>query len=211
MILLKVIINNLKNSTKFEEIDGIKDYIYNLIPTIEIMFDFDQQNSAHQYDLWKHTVYTILGLPRGLNDDMLYLAALLHDIGKPDCQCNGKTPEDKNKHYHGHQKKSMEIVRDEVVPFLKEKHIILSDEDVKRLLFYIEHHDDMLYNSIDCINKYSSMESFLAFKNLVLLELADAKAHVMIPVVQKRVEVCEKLLKMVSGEDNIRKIISEGK
>ena len=69
----------------------------------------------------------------------------------------------------------------------------------------------MLYNSIDCINKYSSMESFLAFKNLVLLELADAKAHVMIPVVQKRVEVCEKLLKMVSGEDNIRKIISEGK
>lgn len=32
-------------------------------------------------------------------DDMLYLAALLHDIGKPDCQVVGKREDDVNMHY----------------------------------------------------------------------------------------------------------------
>ena len=33
---------------------------------------------------------------------MLYLAALLHDIGKPDCPCRGTKPEDTNMRYYGH-------------------------------------------------------------------------------------------------------------
>ena len=40
-----------------------------------IMIDYDQQNWTHQYDLWQHSLHTVLGVPRGIDDDMLYLAA----------------------------------------------------------------------------------------------------------------------------------------
>ena len=46
------------------------------------MFDYDQMNKAHQYDLWMHCIHTVLEIPKNIDDDMLYLSALLHDIGK---------------------------------------------------------------------------------------------------------------------------------
>lgn len=91
------------------------------IPKVKIMIGYDQQNHAHQYDLWDHSLHTVLNLPRGLNDSMLYLAALVHDIGKPEWQCFSNKPGDLNAHYYGHPKKSMEIIRDEVVPVLLDK------------------------------------------------------------------------------------------
>lgn len=55
-------------------------------------------------------------LPRGLEDDMLYLAALFHDIGKPDSQCRGSRKDDVTMHYYGHPKKSREIVDSIIIP-----------------------------------------------------------------------------------------------
>jgi len=79
------LISLLRNAKCFEEIDNKRDDIDDVIPIIKIMFNFDQQNHAHPYDLWEHCVRTVLNLPRNIEDDMVYLAALLHDIGKPWC------------------------------------------------------------------------------------------------------------------------------
>ena len=91
----------LKYAETTEEIDGKWEGILGLLPAAEIMIDYDQQNWTHQYDLWQHSLHTVLGVPRGIDDDMLYLAALLHDAGKPQCQTQGERDGKPNMHYYG--------------------------------------------------------------------------------------------------------------
>lgn len=83
---LRELIQLLRRATDISEIDKYSDEIVALIPETKIMLDFNQQNYAHQYDLWEHSLQTVTGLQKDIEDDMVYLAALVHDIGKPDCQ-----------------------------------------------------------------------------------------------------------------------------
>lgn len=80
------LIDFLKRATDVKEIDKYRDEIMILIPKTKVMVDYNQQNYAHQYDLWEHSLQTVVGIPKDIDDDMVYLAALIHDIGKPDCQ-----------------------------------------------------------------------------------------------------------------------------
>ncbi len=105
----KELILLLRNSTFVEEIDQHRDEILKLIPKVGIMVGFDQQNYAHQYELWEHCLWTVIGLPKDIDDDMVYLAALIHDIGKPDCQTPGEKAGKISMPYYGHPAKSMEI------------------------------------------------------------------------------------------------------
>lgn len=185
------LINLLKTVEKVEEIDQHREQIAELIPKVRIMFDYNQKNMAHQYDLWIHCLHTVVNLPRDIDDDMLYLAAMLHDIGKPDCQVKGKKEDDVNMHYYGHPQRSMEIVRDEVIPELIEKGTYLSKNDQKRLIYYVEYHDDRVSLRIKHQNRHLKMVTREEFKNLMLLEVADAKAHVLIPAIEERIRICE--------------------
>lgn len=180
----------LKSATSVEEIDNHRNDIANLIPKVSIMFDYDQHNHAHQYDLWYHTLHTILNLPRNLEDDMLYLGAMLHDIGKPDARCDGKKPDDHNWHYYGHPEVSYRIVKREIIPLLFGE---ISKVDSNRLLYYVKHHDDTMSLKIKHLRKFVRENVSLEdFKKLMILEVADAKAHILIPVVVERIEVCTK-------------------
>ena len=181
----------LKTAENVELIDAHREEIAQWIPKVRTMFDYDQQNSAHQYDLWMHSVHTVVGLPKNLEDGMLYLAALLHDIGKPDCQVRGKRPEDTDMHYYGHPVRSKEIVETEVIPFLLEKGADLAEEDMQRLIYYVEHHDDRMSLRLKHVREHMNIPvSFETFQKLMLLEVSDALAHVQIPVVAERVQVC---------------------
>lgn len=179
---LKEIIRMLKYETDVEKINNKREEIAVVLPEIRIMFDFDQKNSGHQYNLWYHSLHTVLGLPRGIKDDVLYLAALLHDVGKPSVQQLGK---DGEMHYKGHQKASTEVVRG--------MQIDLTPEERNRLLYYVEHHDDRLPLDDEGIHRAIGGVSEIVFKHLVLLEIADADAHVLLPLVKKRIEVGEAL------------------
>lgn len=181
----------LKIADDVNEIDGRRAEIANTLPEIEIMFDYNQQNSAHQYDLWRHCLHTVMNLPRQLDDDMLYLAALLHDIGKPACQCRGKRADDTNMHYYGHPEKSMEIVRDEIIPRLCARGNVLSEKEINRLLYYVKFHDDHVSLRLKHLRRHLQIASLEEFQKLMLLQVADAKAHVQIPVVAERVRICE--------------------
>ncbi len=187
------LISCLKNATTFEEVDKQKSRMADIIPQIKSMFDYDQKNHAHQYDLWEHCVNTVLNLPSDTQDEILYMAALLHDVGKPDCQCSGKRVEDTNKHYYGHPKRSMEIVRDDVIPGLEKQGIHLTEEEQRKLLYYVEYHDDHVSLRIKHLRRHLKMVSFEEFQNLMRLQMADAKAHVMLPFVVERIQICEQL------------------
>lgn len=187
----------LKSAASVEDIDKRRDAIANLIPKVSSMFGYDQQNRAHEYDLWFHSLHTVINLPRDLEDDMLYLAALLHDIGKPDCRTEGEYEGRVNCHYYGHPKRSMETVRDEIIPTLNQKDMTqvgetqIREEDKRRLLYYVECHDDYVSLRPRDLKVHLERASLKEFKNLMLLEVADAKAHVLIPAVAKRVRICE--------------------
>ena len=184
----------LKSAESVEAIDARRDDIVELIPEIRIMFNFEQKNYAHQYDLWMHCLHTVVGLPRNMNDDMLYLAALLHDIGKPDCQVTGKREDDTNMHYYGHPRQSMEIVKDKIIPHLEDRGKSLSADEKRRLIYYVEYHDDRVSLRLKHLRRHLNIPvSLQEFQNLMLLQVADALAHVQIPVVAQRVQICKQL------------------
>ena len=183
----------LECNTTVEAIDNCKNEIVELIPEVSIMFNYNQQHLAHVYDLWFHSLHTVINLPKG-KDPILYLAALLHDIGKPECQAKGIRSSDLNMHYPNHAKKSMEIVRGEVIPNLQKKGYKISNDDIQRLFYYIEYHDCLVMcNESTIISHLQKGISFSTFQNLMELEVADGKAHKLIPVVMKRIDICGKL------------------
>lgn len=198
----------LKSAECIEDLDKYREEIAWWIPKVQIMFEYDQKHSAHQYDLWMHCLHTVIGLPRNLEDDMLYLAALIHDIGKPDCQVAGKRENDTNMHYYGHPERSMEIVRDEVLPIFLQKGAALSEYERRRLLYYVRHHDDRMSVKLKHVREHLKIPvSFEEYQNLMLLEVSDAKAHVQIPIVALRVEICEKLAG-AEGEELYQRILN---
>lgn len=196
----KRIIRLLKTAENVEQLEAAREEIAEVLPKVRIMFDYDQQNHTHRYDLWTHSLYVVINLPRNMDDDVLYLAALLHDIGKPSCQVFDTKDGKVNMHYPGHPQKSREIVANEVVPDLNKKGIYLTREQVRRLLYYVEYHDDQMSLRMKSIVRHAEMVPIGEFKNLMILQIADAKAHVLLPMVQKRIEVCTTLLGDYSDE-----------
>ena len=198
----------LKSAQNVDEIDAHREEIVELLPMLDIMVGYDQNNYAHQYDLWFHSLHAVMFLPRGLDDDILYLATLLHDIGKPDSRCKGRREDDPNAHYYGHPEKSYEIVRDDIIPYLDSIHQVLSHDEKELLLYYVRYHDDHISLKIKHIRRHLKMVDIDIFKKLMLLQIADAKAHVMIPVVEERVRVCT----ILSGEyaDELKARIDRG-
>ena len=58
-------------------------YMFNLIPELKKAKGFDQLNPWHPYDLYEHTLRVVDGVEA---DYTLRMAALFHDLGKPDVQ-----------------------------------------------------------------------------------------------------------------------------
>ena len=197
----------LKNASRVEDLDEKREEIAKLIPMVSIMFDYDQQNHAHQYDLWFHSLHTVLGLPRKLDDDMLYLAALLHDIGKPKAQCSGKRPDDTNMHYYGHPEISEAIVAEFIEPTLLNQGYTLSSEDTKRLRYYVRYHDDHVSLRLKYLRRHLTLTDFETFRKLMLLQIADANAHILEPIIQQRVDICTQLYGEV-GYNNYNRILN---
>ena len=194
---LRELIQLLRKAADVREIDKNRDEIVELIPETKIMVNFNQQNYAHQYDLWEHSLQTVVELPKDVEDDMVYLAALIHDIGKPDCQIYDERDGKVNMHYYGHPARSMEITRDQIIPGLIAKGENLTEDEQRRLLYYVEYHDDRVSLRMKHLRRHLKLGSSVSeFQTLMKLQVADAKAHVLITIVQQRIEVCEKL----SGE-----------
>lgn len=188
------LIKILKSANKITDIAAYTDEIIDLIPKVQIMIGFDQRNSAHQYNLWEHCLHTVVELPKDIKDDMVYLAALLHDIGKPGCEVYDTKDGKVNIHYYGHPLRSMEVVRDEIIPAINKERDVLGRDDIRRLLYYVEHHDDRMSLRIKHLRQHLNLgASIEEFQNLMKLEVADAKAHILLPIIQERIDICGQL------------------
>ena len=187
------LIRLLRTAQTIEELDSYRDAILKWFPVMERTLNYDQKNSAHHLDLWHHSLQTVVNLPKDVHDDMLYIAALLHDVGKPECQVEDvKYPG--VMHYYGHPQISAEIVSDECLPFLEEHGVGLSKDEKRRLIYYTEYHDDHVSLRRKHLRRHLLLGfSLEEFQNLMKLQVADAKAHVILPVIQDRIDICTKL------------------
>lgn len=193
---LAELIGLLKTAESIDEINEKREEIALLIPEVFFMFDYDQNNSYHLYDLWEHSVRTALDIPKDNTDDMLFLGALLHDIGKPECRCAGRRPEDTESHYYGHPVVSKRIVEEQILPRLA-----LSKDDAFRLLYYVEFHDDHVGFKAKHLRKHYERVPLWMFRNLMLLQMADAATHDMKKeLICKRYMVCCELFRGKAGE-----------
>lgn len=133
LLLRKDIVDYLSSKTKEEIADILGDKVARMV-------GFEQKNIHHCYDLMGHTLHTVNGVnSSGINEEelkKLRIAALFHDIGKPDVSSfNSKTEQQV---FYGHAAKSKEIAKEEL------KEIGYSDEEIANITFYIEHHDDFI-------------------------------------------------------------------
>ena len=102
------------------------------------MVGYDQNNPNHHLNLFDHTLGVLDNLPQDKYspEDLIALkiAAFFHDVGKPHVakEKNGKTT------FIRHAEESKNIA----VPILQE--IGYSEDEIKRISFFIKHHDDFL-------------------------------------------------------------------
>lgn len=87
----------------------------------------------------------------------------------------------------------MEIVRDIVILELDRQGYVIPCFDVQELLYYVQYHDDHVSVKLKHVRRHTKMVSFAMFQHLMLLQEADAKAHIQIPVIAERAEICGRL------------------
>ncbi|MEG1820344.1 MAG: HD domain-containing protein [Oscillospiraceae bacterium] len=136
-----------------------------IIPEIEPMFDFDQKNKHHIFDVWEHTVYAI-GFSEA--DPIVRLTLLLHDIGKPRCYTvdnNGVG------HFYGHGNFSADIANTVL------KNLRLSNEMSATILTLVKYHDYDISADEKVIKMMLTKFTLPVLNLLFKVQTADSLAH----------------------------------
>ena len=159
----------------------------NIIPELSRLKGFDQQTPYHDKDVLEHTLAVVDGIKPKLN---LRMAALLHDISKPDCF----TVDERGRgHFHGHHISSA-ITSEKILRRLGyEEELIL---DVTILIRY--HYIKELVNVIKekGIKKFVEAVGAERLDDMFELIRADmaGKASTNYGVIEKLKDMCEKYL-----------------
>ena len=197
----EALISLLRNECSAEEIDLRREEISEWIPECRIMFGYDQHHPHHPYDLWMHCLHTLTALPRDIDDDMLYLAALVHDIGKPACRKHF-TAGNPGGMYHGHAQKSAEILQDTILPGLLRRGAVIDADSQKRAVFYAGHHDDHIGMDTEAVLASGMNFEPSVFCNLLELEIADSIAHAPVPLMCQRITACHEAIRIIKGRQS---------
>lgn len=74
-----------------------------ILPEFDTMMETEQRNIHHKYSVGWHTIHVMEHVPPTM---IARYAALLHDVGKPDCK---STDENGIDHFYGHAEKSKQL------------------------------------------------------------------------------------------------------
>ena len=105
------------------------DVIFEIIPELAPLYNYDQKTKYHSYDAWTHTLIVV---DKTKSDPIARWAALLHDIGKPDCFT---MDEEGQGHFYGHPVRSVELAK----PILQRLHF--SKKTMDSILLLVRWHD----------------------------------------------------------------------
>jgi len=111
-----------------------REIIFTVLPELAPLSGFVQHTPWHCYDIYEHSCVAVEHTPA---EPALRWAALLHDIGKPECFFM----RDGTGHFHGHPQVSTRIAR-EILERLK-----FSRKLKEQVLLLVEHHELRLLES----------------------------------------------------------------
>lgn len=130
-------------------------------PEVLPMVGFDQKNFHHCYDVWEHTLHVVDWIP---GDPVLRCAALLHDIGKPNCF----TADEKGLgHFYGHPAISRDLA-DGMLRRLK-----CSNELRETVTRLVEWHDRDIPRTDRGVRKALNVLGEEDLRRLILVKRAD--------------------------------------
>lgn len=119
-----------------------------------------EQGSSHPYDVWNHTLKTISNCS---NDLVVRLAALFHDIGKPDVYFD----DERGRHFYGHADVSAQHT--EVIM----KNMRFDNNTIKKVVSLVKHHDVIFEESSVFVKQWLSILGEEQFRRLIELRKAD--------------------------------------
>lgn len=145
-------------------LDKYRDVIAVFIPELADGFDFDQQNPFHCYDVYEHELHAVDAIPLRVP---LRLAALLHDVGKPECFIvkNGWG------HFYGHEKRSAEMAE----TILRE--LKYDNRTVDDVTFLIKNHGTVFNPTEKYARKKLGQMGERRLRMLIELERADVSSQ----------------------------------
>ena len=136
------------------------------IPELKSMFDFQQNNPYHAYDVFGHTVHAI---KQCNSDDLVVkLAVFFHDFGKPDSYQDG---EDGIRHFKGHGKVSAEIT-DSIM-----KRLRFDNETRNNVVELVYYHDATFEVGKKYVKRWLNKIGEKQFRRLLEVRRSDIKGQ----------------------------------
>lgn len=143
------------------EIINNEDSIFSLIPELKICKGFNQNNPWHTYDVYEHILHVIDYVP---NNITLRLAALFHDVGKPQTYT-----EDENGtgHFYNHW-----IVSKKIFDDFASKYQL--DDKLKNTISNLIYYHDINIDKLDSEGLNNLINTFNKEELLMLFEFKRA-------------------------------------
>lgn len=190
------------------------DVLFTVLPELEPMYGFAQQNPHHDYDVYIHTLKAVSAVPP---EPVLRWAALLHDAGKPHCF----TVDARGGHFYGHAVISVQIAERAL------KSMKCDRKRYDRVLTLVQRHDAVMNGKAKQLKRLVRQIGFDAAYQLLLLHKADVTAQAACHRAE-RIAQSDELLRMleslqaadacmsikklaVSGNDLIARGVPQGK
>ncbi len=140
------------------------EVICTVLPLLQPMVGFDQQNPYHAYDVYTHSCKVTAAAPA---TPILRWAAFLHDSGKP----HTFTKDERGGHFYGHAQISEEIAR-------KVLHQLKSDrKTLDSVITLIRHHDTVFSGNAKQIKRMVNLIGDALTEQLILLHKADVSGQ----------------------------------
>lgn len=139
-----------------------KEILAVIIPGIQQMFDFDQKNPNHIYDVWEHSATVV----KNAKDDIAHkIAAVYHDSGKPS---KFVFDEEKQKGtFHGHAEVSAKIAGKAL------KELKYPNKLIAKVLDLIVDHDEQVSKKPYKIKKFIYEKGSERFFEMLEIKRAD--------------------------------------
>lgn len=150
------------------------DVLSLFIPEIKDMFDFQQNNPYHIYDVWNHTVHAVQAYECDCEPDLnprdliTSLAVFFHDIGKPHCYQDG---EDGIRHFKGHGRVSADMT-DTIM-----KRLRFDNDTREKVVELVYYHDATFEVGKKYIKRWLNKIGEDQFRRLLNVRRADIKAQ----------------------------------
>lgn len=139
------------------------------IPEIKDIVGFKQNNPYHIYDVWEHTVHAIEQCDNDDVDDLiLKLAVLFHDIGKPHSYQDG---ENGIRHFKGHGRVSADITNSIM------RRLRFDNGTKEKVVELIYYHDATFEVGKKYVKRWLNKIGEEQFRRLLNLRRADIKAQ----------------------------------